>query len=125
MARLSIQKVHVGDKDANCYVVACSDTKEAIVIDPGGDAPKILRQLKGLTVRWRWLSHAHPWARGPNRHTRGEPAAARPQPPRPAAGPARPHRRLPGSRSQHHDRHRTHAESLPALALKAQPLCRS
>ena len=42
MARLSIQKVHVGEKDTNCYVVACAEKKEAIVIDPGDDAPKIL-----------------------------------------------------------------------------------
>ncbi|HXN00302.1 MAG TPA: MBL fold metallo-hydrolase [Candidatus Dormibacteraeota bacterium] len=60
MARLSIQKVHVGEKDTNCYVVACADTKEAVVIDPGGDAPKILSQLDGLSVKWIVLTHAHP-----------------------------------------------------------------
>ncbi|MEA2668728.1 MAG: hypothetical protein QOJ33_1662, partial [Chloroflexota bacterium] len=32
MARLSIQKVHVGKKDTNCYVIACADTREAVVI---------------------------------------------------------------------------------------------
>jgi len=60
MARLSIQKVHVGEKDTNCYVVACADSKEAIVIDPGGDAPKIVGQLHGLLVRWICFTHAHP-----------------------------------------------------------------
>jgi glyoxylase-like metal-dependent hydrolase (beta-lactamase superfamily II) len=60
VARLSIQKVHVGEKDVNCYVLSCSDTKEAIVIDPGGDAPKILSQLRGLTVGWICFTHAHP-----------------------------------------------------------------
>lgn len=60
MARLSIQKVHVGQKDTNCYVVACADTKEAVIIDPGDDAPKILGQLTGLTVRWICFTHAHP-----------------------------------------------------------------
>jgi len=60
VARLSIQKVHVGEKDTNCYVVACADTKEAVVIDPGGDAPKILSQLDGLSVKWIVLTHAHP-----------------------------------------------------------------
>jgi hydroxyacylglutathione hydrolase len=60
MARLAIQKVHVGEKDTNCYVVACSDTKEAVVIDPGDDAPKILTQLRGLTVRWICFTHGHP-----------------------------------------------------------------
>jgi hydroxyacylglutathione hydrolase len=60
VARLSIQKIHVGEKDTNCYAVACSDTKEAVVIDPGDDAPKILGQLRGLTVRWICCTHAHP-----------------------------------------------------------------
>ena len=59
MARLSIQKVHVGEKDTNCYVVACADTREAVVIDPGGDAPKIVSQLDGLTVKWIVVTHAH------------------------------------------------------------------
>jgi hydroxyacylglutathione hydrolase len=60
VARLSIQKVHVGQKDTNCYVVACAETKEAVIIDPGNDAPKILGQLAGLTVRWICFTHAHP-----------------------------------------------------------------
>jgi hydroxyacylglutathione hydrolase len=59
VARLSIQKVHVGEKDTNCYVLACAEAKEAVVIDPGDDAPKILGQLDGLTVRWICCTHAH------------------------------------------------------------------
>ena len=59
MARLGIQKVHVGEKDTNCYVVACSESQEAIVIDPGDDAPKIEGQLAGKTVRWICFTHAH------------------------------------------------------------------
>jgi glyoxylase-like metal-dependent hydrolase (beta-lactamase superfamily II) len=60
VARLSIQKIHVGQKDTNCYVVACAETKEAVVIDAGDDAPKILSQLDGLTVKWIVFTHAHP-----------------------------------------------------------------
>ena len=60
MARLAIQKIHVGQKDTNCYVVACSESKEAVVIDPGEDAPKILGQLRGLTIKWIVFTHAHP-----------------------------------------------------------------
>ena len=59
MARLAIQKVHVGEKDTNCYVVSCSNTQEAVVIDPGDDAIKIGGQLAGKTVRWICFSHAH------------------------------------------------------------------
>jgi glyoxylase-like metal-dependent hydrolase (beta-lactamase superfamily II) len=57
--RLSIQKVHVGKKDTNCYVVACADTREAVIIDPGDDAAKILSQLEGLSVKWILFTHAH------------------------------------------------------------------
>ena len=60
MARLSIQKIHVGEKDTNCYVVADSDSKDAIVIDPGDDGPKIIAQLKGLQVEFIVFTHAHP-----------------------------------------------------------------
>ena len=60
MARLSIKKIHVGQKDTNCYVVACADTKEAVIIDAGDDAPKILSQLDGLSVKWIVFTHAHP-----------------------------------------------------------------
>ncbi len=59
MARLSIQKVHVGQKDANCYVVSCAETGESVVLDPGDDAPKILRQLGRLQVRWICFTHGH------------------------------------------------------------------
>ena len=52
--------MHVGEKDTNCYVVAAADTKDAVVIDPGDDAPKILGQLEGLTVRWICCTHGHP-----------------------------------------------------------------
>jgi hydroxyacylglutathione hydrolase len=60
VARLAIQKVHVGEKDTNCYVVACGSTQEAVVIDPGDDAQKIGDQLAGKTVRWICFTHAHP-----------------------------------------------------------------
>ena len=60
MARLAIKKVHVGAKDVNCYVIACADTREAVVIDPGDNAAKILDQLTGLDVRCICFTHAHP-----------------------------------------------------------------
>ncbi len=59
MARLSIQKVHVGQKDVNCYVITCAETGESVVLDPGDDAPKILQQLERLKVRWICVTHGH------------------------------------------------------------------
>jgi glyoxylase-like metal-dependent hydrolase (beta-lactamase superfamily II) len=60
MARLGIQKVHVGAKDTNCYLVTCTETRETVVIDPGDDPAKIQQQLGTLTVRWMVFTHAHP-----------------------------------------------------------------
>ena len=76
MARLSIQKVHVGEKDTNCYVVACSDSHEAVVIDPGDDAPKIAGQLAGKMVRWICFTHAHPGHTGAKEAIKGATGAA-------------------------------------------------
>ncbi len=45
----------------NCSLVWCSESRDAAVIDPGGDLPCILAEVKrlGLTLRVIWLTHAH------------------------------------------------------------------
>ena len=58
MARLSIVKVRQ-EKDVNAYVLACSDTKEAVVIDAGEPAEKLLGQLGDLKLRWVLATHGH------------------------------------------------------------------
>ena len=57
--KLGIVKVKL-DREVNGYVVACSATKEAVVIDPGLPAEKIADQLKGLTVKFILATHCHP-----------------------------------------------------------------
>jgi hydroxyacylglutathione hydrolase len=57
--KLGIVKVKL-DREVSGYVVACSTTKEAIVIDPGLPAEKIADQLKGLTVKFILATHCHP-----------------------------------------------------------------
>ena len=57
--KLGIVKVKL-DREVNGYVVACSKTKEAIVIDPGLPAEKIAEQLNGLTVKFIVATHCHP-----------------------------------------------------------------
>jgi len=57
--KLGIVKVKL-DREVNCYVVADSSSKEAIVIDPGLPAEKIADQVKGLTVRYILATHCHP-----------------------------------------------------------------
>lgn len=45
----------------NCSIIACPETKEAAIIDPGGDIDEIMRILKenGLTVKYLLHTHAH------------------------------------------------------------------
>lgn len=45
----------------NCSLVWCSESRDAAVIDPGGDLPRILAAVErlGLTLRAIWLTHAH------------------------------------------------------------------
>ena len=59
MAKLSIVKVKL-DREVNAYVVACSATKEAVVVDPGLPAEKVADQLKGLTLKYILATHCHP-----------------------------------------------------------------
>ncbi len=59
MSRLSIVKVRT-EHEVNSYLLACSDTKEAVFIDPGGPAEKLLAQLNGLKLRWIVGTHGHP-----------------------------------------------------------------
>ncbi len=58
MSRLSIVKVRQ-ERDVNAYVLACSDTKEAMVIDAGDPPEKLLGQLDGLKLRWVVATHGH------------------------------------------------------------------
>ncbi len=59
MSKLSIVKVKL-DREVNCYIVSCAATKEAVVIDPGQPAEKIVEQAAGLTVKHILATHGHP-----------------------------------------------------------------
>lgn len=54
---MEIRKIPVAPIGANCYIV--SKTDEAFIIDPGGDAEKIIRAAKNFDVRYILLTHAH------------------------------------------------------------------
>ncbi|GAB4216453.1 MAG: MBL fold metallo-hydrolase [Rhodoferax sp.] len=47
--------------EQNCSIVWCDQTREAAVIDPGGDLDVLLAEVKrlGLTLTQIWLTHAH------------------------------------------------------------------
>jgi hydroxyacylglutathione hydrolase len=56
-----LEKLLVGALGVNCYILGDENTREAIVIDPGGDACEILDTLQQhrLTLRAIVNTHAH------------------------------------------------------------------
>ena len=45
----------------NCSIVWCDETRDAAVIDPGGDLPRITAAAArlGVTLKAIWITHAH------------------------------------------------------------------
>jgi hydroxyacylglutathione hydrolase len=56
-----VNKLEVGNLATNCYIIGDVDNKKAVVIDPGGDADKILDVIKkhGFHVEFIILTHGH------------------------------------------------------------------
>jgi len=58
---MEIRRVIAGIYGANCYIIMDKDTKEAIVLDPGGDVDDILKAIDtvGANVKYILLTHGH------------------------------------------------------------------
>jgi len=56
---LIIKKLEVGPIMANCFIVGCENTKEAVVIDPGDDADRILMELAKSEFKVKYLINTH------------------------------------------------------------------
>ncbi len=56
-----LKKLEVGPIMANCYILGCEETKQAIVIDPGDEGDRILMALaeSGLKVKHILNTHGH------------------------------------------------------------------
>lgn len=54
-----ITRLPTGGYRVNTYIVSCPETKRGIVIDPGGDAEKILEMINRLGVRIRYIFNTH------------------------------------------------------------------
>ncbi len=56
-----IEQLTVGPVAANCYILGCESTHSGVVIDPGDEAPRILRTIERLQLKIAWvlLTHAH------------------------------------------------------------------
>jgi len=44
---------------ANCFILGCESTKEAVVIDPGDDADRILMELAKSELKVKYLINTH------------------------------------------------------------------
>ncbi len=54
-----IKKLEVGPIMANCFILVCESTKEAVVIDPGDDADRILMELAKSDLKVKYLINTH------------------------------------------------------------------
>jgi len=55
-----IQKgLTVGLLEVNCYILGDEETKEAVVIDPGGDEEEILEALKNAELNLKYIIDTH------------------------------------------------------------------
>lgn len=54
-----IEKLSVGPLMANCFIIGCPETKEAAVIDPGGDTDQILLALAGQKLKATVIINTH------------------------------------------------------------------
>ena len=56
-----LKRLAVGAYAANCYILGSEKTKEAVIIDPGAEADRIIGALEdaGLTAKMIILTHSH------------------------------------------------------------------
>lgn len=54
-----IEKLEVGPIMANCFILGCEETKEAVVVDPGDDADRILMILAKNELKVKYLINTH------------------------------------------------------------------
>ena len=54
-----LKSIVVGPLEVNCFVLACEDTKEGILIDPGDNVPGILDMIKEDDVRIKEIVATH------------------------------------------------------------------
>lgn len=54
-----LESLEVGPIMANCYILGCEETREAAVIDPGGDADRILQVIDDLGLKVKLIINTH------------------------------------------------------------------
>ena len=55
----NLTPLEVGSFENNCYLLHCSSTREAIIIDPAAEAEKIIEASSRLKVKYILITHGH------------------------------------------------------------------
>ncbi len=55
------ERITAGIYATNCYVIGCENTKQGVIVDPGGDAQRIMQTVakNGLDIKYIILTHGH------------------------------------------------------------------
>jgi len=56
---MELKRIPLGPLEANCYVLCCQRTDQALVIDPGAEEPALSEALAGLRVPTVVATHGH------------------------------------------------------------------
>jgi len=56
---MKIERLVVGQLKTNCYLAYCSETQEAVIIDPGDDADFIIRKIQDLQLKPKFIIATH------------------------------------------------------------------
>ncbi len=58
---MKIYRIEVGMLATNCYIAVNEELKEGVIVDPGGEAEKILSKVHelGITVKAIFITHGH------------------------------------------------------------------
>ncbi len=56
---MNVRCLEVGSMLANCYLVWCAETKEALVIDPGGEGRRILAEIAREQLQVKYIVNTH------------------------------------------------------------------
>ena len=57
--QIQITKINMGPYNNNGYIVACPDTKEAVIIDTPAEPEKLLNEIGDLKIKAILITHGH------------------------------------------------------------------
>jgi hydroxyacylglutathione hydrolase len=56
---MKVKRLPVGVIAANCYLFWCEETKDALVIDPGGEGQRVLKEIEKENLKVKYVVNTH------------------------------------------------------------------